>query len=357
MTRDAAVPIATRELARGEPLQIYLYHPGVSAPPVSVEQIRDFIVQPQRPWFDAAGREEVERGLNGQLRALSNDHYILGLIGSRIAGAVWYQVSRRTPEVGTLGYVYTAEDQRGLGISTILNLIAVEHFRAGGGICLYLGTVNPVAYRVYERCGFAPYNGIVMRYVAPSHQREGFDATFFGYDGAAQVRLVEWGDAGMIDALYASPYPYLIRDYRRRSFSHPTIRQQSCHIFPSIMAAVEKEAGVFLALETRRGRLVGAGFLSRFDAPIESHAGIVDFVVQPAYMAQATDLLGALVREARVLGCQVVRANFASCDTAKQEAARATGFVREAVLPRQFQVGDNWWDLEVYSTYFDDAGR
>lgn len=353
MHLDAALPLATRELKMGEALTIYLYRPGLSVPPVDVERIRDFIVQPREPWFDAAGREEVERGLRGGFRGSSRDYYFLGLIGAELAGATWYQVSRRTPEIGVLGYVYTDVRRRGLGVSTHLNQAAVEHFRVQGGMCLYLGTVNPIALRVYESCGFYPYNGIAMRYLTPPNVREGFDTVFFGDVGEAHVRPVEWGDAGMIDALYCSPYPYLIRDYRRRSFSHPAIRQRSCHIFPSLMVGVEEEDGAFLALENCRSRLVGAAVLSRNDPRVEAHVGVVDFVVQPAYMPQAAELLTALTTEAHARGCSMLRACFASCDVGKKDVAKAVGFVSEAVIPRQFHVGDTWWDLEIFTAYLD----
>lgn len=346
-------PIGTPILKTGETLAIHLYRPGSDIPPVAVEYVREFIVQPHKPWFDATGREEVERGLSGRLLESSRDHYFLGLIGSQLVGVTWYQVSQRTPEVGALGYVYTDPVFRGRGVSTVLNRAAVDHFRESGGVSLYLGTVNPVARKVYEGCGFYLYNGIVMRYLTPPNIREGFDATFFGYVGDAKVRPVEWGDAGMIDALYCSPYPCLVRDYRHRSFSHPAIPQQSCHIFPSIMVSVENENGAFLALENRRSRLVGAAILSRNDPHVEPHIGVVDFVVQPAYTPQATELLAALMREAHSRGCRVLRACFASCDATKKDVAKNAGFMPEAVIPGQFRVSATLWDLEIFTAHLE----
>lgn len=355
MAADAAPPIRKCQLKSGEELDIYLFRPGRSIPPIDVEQIRDFIVQPREPWFDAAGREEVERGLGGTLRESSRDHYFLGLIGPHLVGATWYQISRRTPEIGALGYVYTDPGHRGLGVGSFLNRVAVDHFRGEGGVGLYLGTVNPIARRVYERCGFSTYNGIVMRYVAPPWKQEEFDAAFFGHSGVAQVRSVEWGDAGMIDALYASPYPSLIRDYRRRSFSHPAVPQRSCHIFPSLMVDVEQQNGAFLALETPQSRLVGAALLARNDPRVEGHVGVVDFVVQPAYMAQAAELLSALMRDAHVRGCGTLRACFASCDVEKKDVAKAVGFLPEGTMSRQLRVGDTWWDLEIFTAQLDEV--
>jgi GNAT superfamily N-acetyltransferase len=336
-------------LKTGEILHLDIYQPGFTEPPAPLEEIRDLIVQPRQPWFGPADREEVERSLWGKLADTSQDFYFLGRIASQYVGGVWYQVSCRTPEVGAFGYTFSDPAHRGKGISYLLCAAAVEHFRERGGLCLYLGTGNPTAHRVYEKCGFRDYNGRVMRYAPPSREPEALDTQLFGHCGPAQIRPVEWGDAGMMNALYAAPYPWLIRDYGLRSFSHPAVLQTRCHIFPEIMLRVEAEGGACLALENPRNRLVGAAILTRGDPRVEQHVGALDFIVQPGYLAQAPQLLSALTEAAGARGCRVVQAHLASCDRDKQQAAKQAGFHREAVLAGRLLAADRGYDLEVWS--------
>ncbi|MFO7698658.1 MAG: GNAT family N-acetyltransferase [Anaerolineae bacterium] len=345
--------MAELNLKTGEILQIDTYQPGVTEPPAPLEDLRDLIVQPKQSWFGPADREEVERSLWGRLAETSQDFYFLGRIASQHVGGVWYQVSRRTPEVGAFGYTFSDPAHRNKGISYLLCAAAVEHFRDRGGLCLYLGTSNPTAHRVYEKCGFRDYNGRVMRYVAPPNEHEALDSQLFGHCGPALIRLVEWGDAGMMNALYAAPYPWLIRDYGLRSFSHPAVLQTRCHIFPEIMLRIETENGACLALENPRHRIVGAAILTRGDPRVEQDVGTVDFIVQPGYMAQAPQLVSALIETADSRGCRKVQAHFASCDQDKKQVAKRAGFQCEAVLVEQLRAGDQVFDLEVWSRSLD----
>lgn len=342
-------PAATAHtLKNGEVLHVEVYQPGVTAPPASLEAIRDLVVQPQQPWFGPNEREEVERGLWGTLADTSQDYYFLGRIGTVLAGVTWYQVSRRSPVTGAFGYVFTEPAHRGKGISQVLCEAAIAHFQQRGGWCLYLGTANPVAHHIYEKCGFYDYNGIVMRSSAPPHAREGFDRTLFGEGGPATVRPVEWGDSGMIDALYAAPLPWFIRDYHLHSFSHPAVVQNRCHIFPSIMVPVARDESVCLVLETSDHRLVGAARLHWSDRRVEPHVGLVDFVIYPGYASHAAGLLRALLAAAAARGVELARVSLASCDQEKQQIVQACGFQLEAVLSGQLRAGTQTFDLALY---------
>ena len=61
-----------------------------------------------------------------------------------------------------MGGVATAEAHRGQGLASAVVGAVCERFDAAGGRLLYLGTMNPVARRIYEQLGFRPVAGQIL---------------------------------------------------------------------------------------------------------------------------------------------------------------------------------------------------
>ena len=259
------------------------------------------------------------------------------------------QVSRDSPEVGSLGWVFTDPAQRGKGISSHLTRLAVEWFQDRGGVCMLLGTGNPIAHHVYEKFGFRDYNGHVMRRLSPGVEAKGFERRLFARTGPAAVRTAAWSDVSRVAALYAAPHPWLVQDYQEGLITHPSLKKlRYFSIFPALMLRAERPGGSVQVLETNRKRIVGLAALLPEPVPFQAHLGRLDFLIRPEYMDQGHPLLAAVLNRAREGGVQTVEARFASCDEAKLKLAREAGFRKAARFPDRFRIGAESVDLELY---------
>ena len=331
-------------------LRIEHFVPSADADQAKVAAIHDLILQPRRPWFSEAEQAHLREALAGRLAESASDHFFVAWQGDEPVGNVYYGTAAGAPQIGLLAYVITQPAYRGRGVAGLLTQRAVEHFVAGGGVYLQLGTANPVARRTYERCGFRPYNGHIMRYLAPGWEWSGFDETYFAAGRLAQVRPARWGDLARLAMLYTAPNRWFVKDYPERLYSHPALPQTRCASIPaSLLGKAAQGSGGLWVLETPGQRIVGAATATRLDRAAQAHAPILDFLVVPAYASQAPDLLAAAAEASEAKGAERLRLCLASRDVEKAAIARQCGFQHEATLTRQFQVGHDRYDLLIYS--------
>jgi GNAT superfamily N-acetyltransferase len=343
--------IPSCKLKSGETLSIEYFEPGPQVPASLAEEITRFVIQVETldSWPSVAESLYLKRCLQGRFAETGLDPLFLGRLDGRIAGDVGCQVSRDSPEVGSLGWVFTDPAQRGKGISSHLTRLAVQWFQDRGGVCMLLGTGNPIAHHVYGKYGFRDYNGHVMRRLSPGAEAEDFEQRLFARTGPAAVRPAVWSDASRVAALYAAPHPWLVQDYQEGLIIHPSLKKlRYFSIFPALMLRAERPGGSVQVLETSRERIVGLAALLPEPAPFQAHVGRLDFLIRPEYLDQGHELLTAVLNQAREGGVQTVEARFASCDDAKLKLAREAGFRRTARFPDRFRIGAESVDLELY---------
>lgn len=336
--------------------RIESFIPGPAASPVQRAALRDLIIQPVAPWFSEAERRHVEGALSGEFGSVACDRFWVAWAGAEPVANVYFGAAAGAPEIGLLGFVITAPAYRGRGIGRVLLRDALADFVAAGGVCMHLATGNVTAHRLYERSGFRDYNGHVMRYLAAGDW-EGFDRAYFASCGPGQVRRGHWGDAARITMLYVAPTPWFVRDYVERLYNHPAISQTRCaSILPALMintterpARADLATGGFWVLENPARRLVAATTVTPPDLAVEAHAPVLDFLVAPAYMGQAPELLTAALSASRSGGAECVRCCVAACDREKIAILQQVGFRREAALTGQFKAGFDRFDLYIYT--------
>jgi ribosomal protein S18 acetylase RimI-like enzyme len=337
-------------------LRIEPYDPAAAAPGVQRAAIHDLIVQPAAPWFSEVERRHLEGALSGEFAAVACDRFWIARIGAEPVANVYFSIAAGAPEIGLLAFAITAPAYRGRGIGRLLLREALADFEAMGGACMHLATANPTAHRLYESCGFHDYQGHIMRFLAPAADRAGFDRAYFEDCGLAQVRRGHWGDAARIAMLYVSPHPWFLRDYVEQLYNHPAIVQTRCaSILPALMintterpARANLTTGGLWVLENPARRLVGAATVTPPDLTAQAHAPIVDFLVAPAYMGQATDLLVAALVACRSGGAERVHCCVAACDREKIATLLQLGFCHEATLVGQLKAGHDRFDLHIY---------
>lgn len=343
--------IPSCKLKSGETLSIEVFEPGPKVPASLVEEITRFAIQVETldSWASVAESEYLKRCLQGRFAETGLDPLFLGRLDGRIAGDVGCQVSRDSPEVGSLGWVFTDPVQRGKGISSHLTRLAVQWFQDRGGVCMLLGTGNPIAHHVYEKYGFRDYNGHVMRRLSPGAEAKGFERRLFARTGPAAVRPAAWSDVSRAAALYAAPCPWLVQDYQEGLITHSSLKKlRYFSIFPALMLRAERSGGSVQVLETSRKRIVGLAALLPESAPFQEHVGRLDFLIRPEFLDQGHELLAAVLNRARQGGIRIVEARFASCDEEKVNLARESGFRRAARFPDRFRIGAGSADLELY---------
>ncbi|MEX1018216.1 MAG: GNAT family N-acetyltransferase [Litorilinea sp.] len=339
----------TCKLRNGDDLRIERFTPYPGAPLDLIRAIYDMALQVHgglTHWVPLADSLYVSRSLAGSFVETGLDLYFTGWVDDRIVGHVGYQTAVDAPHLGSLGWVYTEPNYRGLGISSYLTGYALEHFQAAGGRCMQLGTSNPIANRLYAKHGFFDYHGHVMRWLREGEDAENFDAGLFANTGPATVRDVVWGDATKVAMLYAAPHAWFSKDYGEHLFAMPPRRYFS--VFTSLMIHMEQKQGAILVLESPRKIVVGAANLLPVDPLVQRHTANFDFLVRPAYRGQARDLLDAAIRKAGEMPVEILWLNVAACDTEKKSMARAAGFQQVATKTGQLRVGTRTEDLELY---------
>ncbi len=337
-------------------LLIEPFDPVAAASRVQRAAIHDLIIQPAAPWFSEVERRHLDGALSGEFGAVACDRFWIARIGAEPVANVYFGTAVSAPEIGLLAFAITAPAYRGRGIGRLLLREALADFEAMGGACMHLATGNPTAHRLYESCGFRDYQGHIMRFLTAAAVQEGFDRAYFEDCGVGQVRRGHWGDSARVAMLYVAPHQWFVRDYLERLYNHPAIVQTRCaSILPALMInTTERPAHAGLAigglwvLENPARRLVGAATVTPPDFTAQAHAPIVDFLVAPAYMGQATDLLAAALVACRSGDAERVRCCVAACDREKIAVLLQLGFRHEATLAGQLKAGYDRFDLHIY---------
>jgi GNAT superfamily N-acetyltransferase len=201
-------------------------------------------------------------------------------LAGEMAGTTHLTVSKADPALGGLGEVGTAPALRGRGIARALCLEALGAFEHLGGGALFLGTVNPVAHRLYESLGWqdVPGSRVMVRLKEATTPLDYLESLFRGAD---PLRCVEGSPAERIPMipLVVAPHPWQVLDANVPLFSTRAALQTSCMGLYPRYEALRQRGGTWHALYSGV-RLVGLATA----APAEGCCR-VDGFVQARFMA------------------------------------------------------------------------
>ncbi len=318
------------------------------------EQLTIKVVEPPFPeyagevgcWWTAV-RDEL---LGGELNSWLYTPYFVGEIDGRVAGYISYLTPSDTRDVGLVEFVSTTEEHRRKGVASALMAQLTEHFRAEGGIALYLCTGNPHAGGLYEKSGFWYHIGDGMRYLAPGAHN--FDSTYLSFCGEARTRPATWGDLPRAAVLYNHPEPrWLIKDYLTQTFRDTRYESH----FMMLRKRLENRRGACVVLENPDRRVVGIASFERVDTYHEQHTATLSFRVCPAYTSQTAELLDAAAEQADELSIGILQTHIADCDDDQKGVVASCSFVEEARLRNRLRCGQGCVDLLVYTRVLGDA--
>lgn len=275
--------------------------------------------------------------------------FVWAEIEGQIASTVWTITPDDDPRLGSLGEVFTDPVFRGLGLARQTCSAILERFDARGGRCMFLGTDNPTAARIYRELGFEAYPapGLgLMRRLHPSESGV-FEAAWFARAGPVLVRPLRWGDIPRLVALYSAPNRWLAACYPQGFFSYSHVQHRRCN---SLMKHTWQatRAGAWLGMFNAGGALVGSCPAFPRGNEREVIGGEVDLFVHNAYVADAPLLLGKMIDTLKERGWRWLMAQVPAGDAEKHDVlTRYGGFAPIATLPDALSIGGKTQDVIV----------
>ena len=253
--------------------------------------------------------------------------------GDQVAGTCFIMHAKTMPALAGFGEVATGLQFRGRGIATDLCRQAVADFRAGGGEAFFLGTVNPVAARVYHRLGWRKLAGAnVMVNLTTGVSPEEFLVDYFRQPGQVDVSMAGPEIRVPMIPLILTPHDSQILDANVGLYSCRYRTQNSCMgLYPRYVRSLQNGLGACFAASTPDGRVVGLATARCTNHDLGGHAYQIDGFVHQRFAAAWPALIKAACDWAYTQGATVLQAQIAAEDGDKQALFQRLGFVATGV--------------------------
>jgi GNAT superfamily N-acetyltransferase len=219
-------------------------------------------INPKMPW-----RQDTYKRVNGDIADQCKDMFFIGEIDGEIVSLMWYTISG---DVGTYGMVSTSEKHRNKGIYGCIMKYCIQFMDSELGLqAVYLAVSNPLAYKIYKKNGWQPYNNgtlngtcIMRRLTNWNIDEKEFDDNYYKKqqnDGSGIIiRKVIRGDLPKLEALYnLAESTVMIKDYNASIYKGTAVE---CQII-DLINKMEAGEGQFYCIENALGRIVGAATL------------------------------------------------------------------------------------------------
>lgn len=166
----------------------------------------------------------------GQETAFNRDIFFLTYINGELAGSTRLTISKQYPNWAGLGEVVTQNKYRGRGIAANLCKHAINYFKNEKGECIFLGTHNQTASRVYEKLGWVRLANshvyvLSFQYTLPEiellnlHKSQNFPPSFEKFANEGRIPIIP---------LTLFPHPYFVLDYNLNLFSRRHVLHKKC---------------------------------------------------------------------------------------------------------------------------------
>ena len=225
--------------------------------PLRENQVSEFVYF-WRKYFGASD-EYSEDLLSGcEIEHNRNTIYVARIDGE-LVGTVHLTVARSSLAIGGLGEVLTDPHFRRRGISSRLCALACDDFRAWGGQALFLGTHNPQATRIYNRCGFRKLSSSnTMACITSGNSPESFLVELFKARRPAAIVPGSPADRITMIPLIVSPHEWEVMDANVNILSTRFVIQKSCMgLYPRYEKLILERKGAWFAARTDDDCLVG----------------------------------------------------------------------------------------------------
>lgn len=289
--------------------------------------------------------------LKGIYEQTARNDFVWAEVDGAVVSTAWTITPSDDPRVGSLGEVFTVPQMRGQGLASQVMRAILNVFDKRGGRCMFLGTTNPAAERIYLRYGFEPYPERLMRRLTTNDST--FDDLWFAGSEAVTTREMVWGDLPRVVALYGHPNDWVSICYPQGLFSSTYVRHGRCNSFFKYtwQATRATEAGVWTGLFNATGALVGA--CPVYPRGNETHVigGELDLFVHPSFVSHAPLLLQHTLTVLRERGWRSVMAHIPSHDHEKLTILReSSGFEHIVTLSDALSIDEKLYNVDVMQT-------
>ena len=166
----------------------------------------------------------------GDERSFNRDTFYLLEQGGCTVGSSHLTMAVGNPELSGLGEVATAPQCRGKGIASRLCRAARDDFLAAEGQALFLGTVNPVAARIYHRLGWRKMPGsTVWALIASGESPESFLVDYFRASDEVGIEPGSPAQRVPMIPLIVAPHDWWVLDANAELYSTRYIEQNSLY--------------------------------------------------------------------------------------------------------------------------------
>lgn len=282
------------------------------------------------------GLPDIERAVFlGSEIAYSHSTLYVQREDEQVAGTCFMMHSRTMPALAGFGEVATAPEFRGRGIATDLCHQAVADFRAAGGEAFFLGTVNPVAARVYHRLGWRKLAGAtVMVNLTANLSPEEFLVDYFRQPGPVDVQRAGPEMRVPMIPLILTPHDSELLDANVGLYSCRYRTQNSCMgLYPRYVRTLQNGQGACFAASTPDGRVVGLATARCTERTADECTYQIDGFTHHRFAATWPDLLQAACIWAHHQDATILQALLMAEDEAKQAIFQSLGFAYSDVAP------------------------
>jgi len=299
--------------------------------PPDIEPVERFVIRPQDPWFSAAEQDVVRRSLRQQLGGLFDSWTVIRRGGLPVA-TIWFCLSDDSHRTGILGYALTDPAHRGKGLARRACQTAVDTARRWGSKLMFLGTGNPVAARVYQRVGFAPWYGATM-----CLPERGYQSCPVHYGDARTVRRVRWSDFGALVRFIIDPQPQTVIDHFERLTRQDGFLAQhrTASTAAALLLRAEKRMNAMLVLANDGGHI--QGLASILISPEDAGRHYLQLTVHPNCQEAGKALAADAVACARESGIDSLLAITGADDFATIHGLTSCGFKRTEMPQEESQ--------------------
>lgn len=276
---------------------------------------------------------DIERAVFlGSEVAYSHSTLYVQRVSKQVASTCFIMHSKTMPALAGFGEVATDPQFRGRGLATDLCLQAVADFRAAGGEAFFLGTVNPVAARIYHRLGWRKLAGAnVMVNLTAGISPEEFLVDYFRQPGQVAVGMAGPEIRVPMIPLILTPHDSQVLDANVGLYSCRYRTQNSCMgLYPRYIRSLQKGVGACFAAHTSDGRVVGLATAQDTSCNSE-HDYQIDGFVHQRFAAAWPALIEAACTWAYTQGAAALHAQIAAEDVEKQAVFQALGFVYPSI--------------------------
>jgi len=257
---------------------------------------------------------------------------------------------RHNPIVAVMGPVAVRKDCRGKGVgrmivAELVSFLENQHVRA---IYLGVGRSHP-ARQLYEKVGFEPYNGVIMRRLSNPY-RQGFDQTCFADESVIRIRPISWGDMPGLCELLSFPCRIYTFDLCRGLFSGRYVPPEKfLPVIPALMRRLSQGGALGRVLVTAASEsVVGVAWLQKAEHVPLQHTARLDFYVHDNFIGSAGLLVSHVLAQAATLNVEKVRFWALHCDRIKRNCIESLSAHPVARLPAYARIENRYEDAVIY---------